>query len=245
MSKPNINPTLYKLDPEQMRGVERSTPVNPILLPQLTKEFNRFEHINKTDNPHIEILRDLFPKYLTSSCHETDWQLFTSMSRYDRRHKTFVVGCFKNEVFDFTLISYKWRYKDNVKWKTRAGTSPNSTLLIRIFTDNEPIYVIEGHRDSLTSILLGLDFIMIPYAGFKLKNPTELQHEVTNRHLVFIVEDEPAYKCMVKVAEHVKETADSIQFIELSDTDEKVDLSDYVQQFNNIQEVIDGLRNRR
>jgi len=168
-----------------------------------------------------------------------------AMSKYDNRNQTFVAGCFDNQPFDFKLISYKPRVKDGVKWKTRAGTSPNGTPFVRIFTDEGTVYVLEGHRDALTAVLLGLDFIMIPYAGFRVKEPSVLQDEVSDRDLVFIVEDKAAYECMVKVAEYLKVTAKSICLIELRDTEEKVDLSDYVENFNTIQEVIDGLRNRR
>ncbi len=167
------------------------------------------------------------------------------MSRFDRRSNSFVVGCFENQPFDFVLLSYKWRYKDGIKWKTRAGTSPNSTPLVRIYTDNEPIYIIEGHRDSLTAVLLGLDFIMIPYAGFKLREPGNLQKEVDGRDVIFLVEDGAAYKCMYEVAEQLKETANRIQLIELSDSDRKMDLSDFAQQYNHIQEVKDVLQTRR
>jgi len=243
--KPNINPSLYKLDAGQMKDGERIKTSVPLPRERLYFEFNSFERIDKKDSRHYGALLELFPHYLIESCDDADWHLFEAMSRYDNKNKTFVVGCFDNESLDFKLVSYKWRRKDGIKWKTRAGTSPNSTPLVRIFTDDGTVYVIEGHRDSLTAVLLGLDFIMIPFAGFRLKEPSAIQNEVRDRELVFLVEDEAAYKCMIKVAEYLKETASGIRLIELSDTDKKTDLSDYVQQFNNIQEVKDGLRNRR
>ncbi len=243
--KPKIDPSLYKLDTEQIKGKGSVKAPCPLPREQLSSEFNGFEPISKKDPKHYWALLELFPKYLIESCDDGDWQLFEAMSRFDRRNGTFVVGCFDNQPLEFRLVSFKWRHKDNVKWKTRAGTSPNGTPFVRIYTDSETIYVIEGHRDSLSAVLLGLDFIMIPYAGFRLKEPAVLQNEVRNRKLVFLVEDETAYKCMTKVAEHLKETANGIRFIELSDTEKKMDLSDYVQQCNSIREVMNGLRNRR
>lgn len=248
MSKliPNIDASFYRIDPTIMNSKKSySDNGKKLSSGEIEKEFNSLEKIDISDENHRRALHELFPSYLISQRDDVDWELFLSMSRYDRRNQTFVAGCFDNQPLDFKLISYKPRVKDGVKWKTRAGTSPNSTPFVRIYTDSEIIYIPEGHRDSLTAVLLGLDFIMIPYAGFRLKEPSELQCEIRNRDLVFIVEDEAAYKCMTKVAEHIKETVKSICLIELSDTDEKVDLSDYVKNFKTIQEVIDGLRNRR
>ena len=242
--KPRIDLNLYKIDPSMMGDRKCHSSCKPIPHKRLEREFNEFSRLDWNNPRHREALLELFPEYLIYDCHETDWRLFDSMGRYDERHSTFVAGCFDNQPLDFRLISYKWRFKDGVKWKTRAGTSPNSTPLLRIFTDRQTLYVIEGHRDSLTAVLLGLDFIMIPYAGFRLKDSAALREEVAGRNLVFIVEDEAAHECMKKVAEELKETARSIRFIQLDDTDGKVDLSDYVQRFNTIQEVLDGLRNR-
>ena len=247
MSKliPNIYPSLFKLTHEQIvSGCSKGNcTTSPIALKQLEKEFNSFENIDLSNERHEEEMLSLFPEYLFRECNEEDWHLFLSMSRFDRKNNTFVAGCFDNQSLDFHLISYKWRRKNSIKWKTRAGTSPNSTPLIRIHTEEETIYVVEGHRDSLTAILLGLDFIMIPYAGFNLREDTSLQHEVKGRELVFLVEDEPAHKCMIKVANELKAVAESIKLISLGDEDEKVDLSDYVRKHNSIKEVCDGLRN--
>jgi len=184
----------------------------------------------------------LLPKYLLEECDKADWQLFMSMNRYDRKNNTYVIGCFNNQHLEFKLISYKWRYKDGIKWKTRAGTSPNSTPFIRIYTEHRPIYVIEGHRDAAAAVLLGLDFIMLPYAGYRIKDNTFLIKEVAERRLIFLVEDEAAYKCMFSVASILKLTANYIELKCLVPHGGKVDLSDYVRRFNNIKEVINGLQ---
>ena len=113
--------------------------------------------------------------------------------------------------------------------------------MIRIYTDDRPVYVIEGHRDSATAILLGLDFIMLPYAGYKIKENISLVEEVSDRRLIFLVEDEAAYKCMLNVANILQTTARDIELKSLVSHVGKVDLSDYVQRFNSIKEVINDL----
>ncbi len=186
----------------------------------------------------------MFPKYLIEQADPDDMELFLSMSRFDSKNNTFVVGCFENKSIDFQLISYKYKMLGGVKWRTRGGTSPNRIALVRIYSDNAPIFVLEGHKDSLTAVLLGLDFIMLPYAGYRNSEQVDLQKEVLGRDVVFLVEDEPAYKCMKRVSRPFAETADSIVLKQLGgDTGIKVDLSDYIQQFNNIKEVANALQN--
>jgi hypothetical protein len=240
--KPNINTSLFKIDSERMSSKSRSGNITPIPLEQVEKEFNGFEAIDMSDPEHQEELQVLFPNFLLKTCDDADWQLFQSMGRYDRNNHLFVTGCFENQDMKFKLISYKWRYKDNTKWKTRAGTSPNGNLFIRIFSEDRPVYAVEGHRDGLTAVLLGLDFIMIPYAGFKLRDIVLLKKEVSGRKVVFLVEDKAAYNCMKDVAVHLTDTAKRILLKELSHTGPKIDLSDYVQHFNTIKEVENGLR---
>lgn len=245
MSEPNINPSLYKLDAVQVmhKGnfLSKSKESQTVPLIQVKHEFDSFEKIDMRNKEHKNEILSMFPTYLINDADQADKDLFRAMSRYDKRNHTFVVACVDTSS-GFTVIAHKWKDKDKVKWRTRSGTHPNNTPFVRIFTDNEPIMVIEGHKDSLTAILLGLDFIMLPYAGYKISDPSYLQKEVKDRKVVFLVEDEAAYKCMTNVAVQISDTAKSILFKQLGCTDTKVDLSDYVQEFNTIQEVIDGLR---
>jgi len=243
MSKPNINPSLYKLESEYMSSRNRAGNITPITLTQVEKEFNAFKAIDMSDAEQQSALYELFPDYLIETCDADDWQLFLAMGRYDSSSHTFLSGCFENQDWELKLISYKWRYKDGIKWKTRAGTSPNGSLFIRIFSDDRTVYVVEGHRDSLTAVLLGLDFIMIPYAGFKLKNAALLRQEVSDRKVVFISEDQAAFNCMHSLSLAIEDIADEIVLIQLM-TEEKCDLTDFALKKNSVEEVIYGLKNK-
>lgn len=241
--KPNIDTSLFKIDSACMYSRNRSGNITSIPLEQVEKEFNGLEAIDMSDSEQQKALDALFPDYLIKTCDDADWQLFRSMGRYDRNNHTFVTGCFENQDMKFKLISYKWRHKDNIKWKTRAGTSPNGSLFIRIFSEDRTVYVVEGHRDSLTAVLLGLDFIMIPYAGFKLKDTALLRKEVSDRKVVFIIEDQAAFNCMCPLALAIEDISDEIVLIQLM-TEEKCDLSDFVMKNNCIEEMIYGLKNK-
>ena len=168
--KPNIDLSLYRINAEDI-GVgtsflSKSKEKENISLLQLRKEFDDLSCINMMNPRYRQEIMSMFPDYLIEQANSNDMELFLSMSRFDSRNNTFIVGCFDNKPMDFQLVSYKYKMLGGVKWRTRGGTSPNGTALVRIYSDNDPIFVLEGHKDSLTAILLGLDFIMLPYAGY-------------------------------------------------------------------------------
>ena len=71
--KPNIDPSLYKLDPEQMKGMGSLNASSPLSPEKLSHEFNGFESINKKDSKHYGALLELFSQYLIESCDDADW----------------------------------------------------------------------------------------------------------------------------------------------------------------------------
>ncbi len=241
--KPNIDINHFKLTPEQKAsGAGKHYDRKTIPLEQIEKEFDSFESIDFNNPIHREEILSMFPEYLITESDKADMDLFLAMSRHDRKHQTFIAGCFENQSVTFQLLSHKWHFKDDSKWKTRYGTHPNSTPFVRIATDDKPIYFIEGHKDSLAAILLGLDFVMLPNAGYKYEKYPSLSKEVEARDIIFLVEDEAAHKCMFPLSQVLAETAKSIILKLLSgQSDEKMDLSDYIQNFKTVKEVINGL----
>ena len=244
MSKltPNIDVSLFKIDGVDVASY-RSSSEEDVCREQLEKEFDAFERIDYSDPSHQKELLAMFPKWLIENANPIDMELFQFMSRYDRRHDTFVAGIFNNDGDDlrFELISYKRRRVGKIKWMTRKGTHPNNMPFVRIYRDDTPIYVVEGHHDMLTAILLGLDFVMLPTAGFK--DASIIKKALLNANVVFIVEDERAYNCMFGMALKIEDIAKRITLVELSD-EQKYDLSDFVMSKNSIEEVIYELKNK-
>ena len=241
--KPDIDPSLYKLGAIAASRVSVSAQNDECPLHIVKQEFNGYEDFNWKDEAHKKAFLDIAPQWLYEESSKVDRARFHNMIRHDPDEDCLVSGCYDEEC---NLLSYKHRCRWGMKWVTRKGTHPNSNLFIRILrTRNTPVYVVEGHRDALTAVLLGLNCIMIPFAGFRLQNPIFLITETNDKELIFIVEDEAAYRCMKPIAEQLTLSAKDISIIELGNTGEKLDLSDYIQQFNSIQEVINGLRNRR
>lgn len=197
-------------------------------LEQIEAEFMRFN----PDVPRDEILQ-IVPGWLLETADQADRDLFRAMLRYDARNHTAVTGCFDNQPFNMQIVSYKRRRFMGGKWITRKNTHPNNTPFIRIFTDEQPVTIIEGHHDALTAALLGLDFIMIPTASYRggIEND-----EVQGRDLLFIVEDIKAYLVMRRLAEELEPYASGISLKQLR-RGEKMDLSDLTEQSKSIQEV--------
>ena len=244
-SEPDIDASLYRIDHSTVNDKKsyKGNGKEPSL-EQIEKEFDSFESIDFNNPIHREEILSMFPEYLITESDKADMDLFLAMSRHDRKHQTFIAGCFENQPMTIKILAYKWHFKDDSKWKTRYGTHPNSTPFVRISTDDKPIYFIEGHKDSLAAILLGLDFVMLPNAGYKYEKYPSLSKEVEARDIIFLVEDEAAHKCMFPLSQVLAETAKSIILKSLSgQSDAKMDLSDYIQNFKTVKEVINGLRN--
>ncbi len=250
MNKPKppiIDPSLYKIDDlitgqSDLRFCKNDKSQEDLSLDQIKKEFDNFSRIDINNPVHHEELLKMHPPWLLKQASEMKYKRYLSMNRYDNKNGTFVAGCYENTPRYCRLVSYKRRRTSVGKWITRKGTHPNASVFIDIRPDGSPVFVVEGVHDAATAELLGISFIMIPYAGFRLTDSTLLQKEVAEREVVFLVEDEAAHKCMKKVAEHLRKSARKIYLKQLGSNDAKADLSNYVQNFNTIEEVINGLQ---
>ena len=228
------NPKLFKSHSVILNSPIKRQSSNTITLPrqQLEKEFNSFEML--TREKHLSELVEVSPAWLLNQADSTDIDLFRAMSRYDQRNNTFITGCFNNEEFDFKLISYKRRRLHGGKWITRKDTHPNSTIFHRIYKDDAPIFIVEGHRDSLTAVLLGLNFIMLPTASYR--GAEAVKKVLTgDDEVIFLVEDRAAYTAMRPLAETI--TAGTIKLKQLQQG-VKMDLSDFTYTKHNIEEVV-------
>lgn len=246
--KPNINIELYKLnDTELISNPNQYSPstINDCSLEALKEEFDAFERIDLQNDSHRKELDLMFPNWLILQASERNLKRFMLMSRYDSKNNTFIGGCFENTPDYCRLVSHKKRRLSIGKWITRKGTHPNSSLFIIIYPDGKPIYFIEGIHDSHTATLLGINFVMIPYAGYKNQDSTLIKKEVSGRDVIFLVEDKAAYTCMLRLAKQIEDDAKGIKLKNLGNTDRKIDLSDYVKNFNSIKEVTDGLQDYR
>lgn len=206
---------------------------------QLQREFNTFERINPSDIHHKEELLAINPYWLYDIAQKEDIDLFLSVTRYDRKNNTLVSGWYKNSLLDFEIITYKRRRLNSGKWINRKATHPNQTAFSRVYDESKPVYIIEGARDALTAVLLGLNFIAIPTTSYK--NFDDLNAYIKPYdEVILLCEDMQGYKAMKLLSQNIIAQKVSLKTFITTPTD-KVDLSDFVAQCNNISEVQDAI----
>ena len=132
------------------------------------------------------------------------------------------------------MISYKRRRLNGGKWITAKGTHPNNQCLLsnKARTDKDGnlldhIYIVEGHHDFLTAVLLGIDVLMIPTVSYK--SFTEYEISVfTGRDVIFIPDwkedDTSGVDTMVALAKQVEDTARNAKIFSLPLFLEKVNI---------------------
>ena len=226
--------------PSQIPIRKKPQPVPEIKISreQLEKEFNNFEKMDINNTNHYTELLNTVPEYFLKEANEGDYNLFMNCVRYDKRNNILVMGWYKNTMLDFEMVTYKRRrYIINgelKKWTNRKGTNPNQIAFSRIYTDDKPVYIVEGARDVLTAILLGLDFVAIPTASFK--NYDAIRECIKpGNELIYICEDKQGFKAMSRIQEHIN--GKLLSFV--TNKDEKIDLSDFVMSCKSISEVLD------
>ena len=111
------------------------------------------------------------PLYVYREASKQALKAFKSLTEWDSSLNTILL---KISDYDGNVFSTKHRRKNDIKWCTATGTKPNSQCLINITAPKiNPIYVIEGHHDFLTAVLLSYDEVesfnclMIPTVNYK------------------------------------------------------------------------------
>lgn len=129
------------------------------------------------------------PMWLYQQASQEAIKDFRDITTYDYKNKTIVI---KIHDYDGKLISYKRRRLNDIKWASAKDTHPNRQCLINnsAISDKDGnflrhIYVVEGHHDYLTAILLGIDVLMIPTVNYRLFTDYEMSI-LKNRDVIFI-----------------------------------------------------------
>jgi len=224
---------------------------------QLQNEFNRFEKINPSNPKHKEELLSICPYWLYDTAQKENAELFLRVTRFDSRNNTLVAGWYKtalpsyhfseididsgfNFERDFEIVTYKRRRLNGGKWINRKDSKPNSIAFSRVYSDDKPVYVVEGARDALTSILLGLNFVAIPTTSYK--NIEDMRAYIKPYdEVIFICEDMQGYKAMKLLSESIEAHSIVLKTF-VTKQDEKIDLSDFVMSCKCLEEVQNAIR---
>ncbi|HAN21181.1 MAG TPA: hypothetical protein DCP51_05840 [Clostridiales bacterium] len=186
-------------------------------------------------------LFELIPRWVWEQATWKAHEAFKGLVLWEKVNNTLLLKIYD---YDNNLISFKRRFFNGVKWCTAKGTSPNQQCFISDNKQaNEPLYILEGHHDLLTALMLNppdhkpFNFIAIPTAAYKQFNTKELNHLV-GRDIFFMVDidsKETGYQCMKRLSSYreVLDPAKSVKLINLArflDIEvDKLDFSDTVK----------------
>ncbi len=123
------------------------------------------EKLQTFKNPdYAKELLSTAPKWLWVEASRKSITAFRELTTYDDKNKSLVI---KIRDYSDKLISFKHRRLYDKKWMTAKETHPNSQCLFYGLGGDTPTYVVEGHHDLITGLLLGVNVLMIPTVGYK------------------------------------------------------------------------------
>jgi len=204
---------------------------------QLNKEFDYFEKLTFSNINHKRELLATTTLWLCREANEKDLEFFLSLTRYDSKNNILVMKWCENSILDLLIVTYKRRRFNSGKWVNRSNTHPNNTIFYRIVKNNSKIYILEGARDALNAILLGIDFIAIPSTSFS--NYKAIKECIKPKdELIYLCEDLQGYRAMSKIQEHINGKLVCLAIRK----DEKIDLSDFIVKCKNKNEVLNAIK---
>lgn len=186
---------------------------------EITAEIEKFDRSNKqtfADAGYKQSALSIAPMWLYSEAEEVDRERFKEFTTYDEVLQEIVLKLYDSED---KLISYKHRYKmiegERRKWCAAWRTHPNRQCMISLPRSGQChyIFIVEGSRDFLTMVLLGLNVIAIPGTSYKKWTEHELSL-LAGRKVVLIPDLDPKFgglNCMRLLAEQITVVADSVK----------------------------------
>jgi hypothetical protein len=189
-------------------------------------EWRIFEPLTFNNEKHKAELLAIAPLELYKQADKQDITKFLEFAKYDRVNKTIAAVVKDNSG---KIVGYKRRrYKmgtELVKWAARKNSSIHHCT-INVNSGNNTIYIVEGLHDSLTAILMGLDFIGIPTATYNRFTQYELDI-IKGREVVFIPDNDSAGAAAVnRLLSQVKQFAKAISVFELPE--QSKDFTEYI-----------------
>ncbi len=216
------------------------------VLKQMKKEIDRLNHSLETfkHREYREECLKIAPLWLFKEASTKALELFRKMTVWDEKNKTIIILIFN---YEGKLISLKRRRFIGGKWVAQKGTHPNRQCIMRIKNKYLPVFIIEGHHDALSAMLLDIDdintfnFIMIPTASYREFNETELE-ALAGRDIYFLPDlgdkDSGSIRGMTKLAKQTEEAgAANVRVVNLKNfleengidvPGEKLDLSEAI-----------------
>ncbi len=215
----------------------------PVVVEPIRKEISlsKYDKLSKLQTFKHEGYRSsalsIVPMWVYQQASKEALTRFKELTMYDDQYRSIVL---KITDVDGKVVSTKHRRKNDIKWCTAKDTSAN-ICLYDVKPSDVSVYVVEGHRDYLTAILLGLPVVMIPTVNYKTFNEYELSL-FTGKLVHFLPDlkrgDRAGAKIMTDLANQLDGIASHITINKLSDVlidslgidyqGNKLDLSDTI-----------------
>jgi len=243
------NVLLNALANESQKSME-STENSLKVMIQVLEECNSKNELQTFKNPdYAKEAIAIAPKWVYLQTSQENIEKFRYYTTYDYKHNILIIKIYDH---NGNIISYKKRRGYNGgKWITAKGTHPNNQCMIqnRAKTDKDGnflnhIYVVEGHHDFLTAVLLGIDVLMIPTVNYK----QFMEYELTilkNRDVIFLPDwkedDLSGVEAMERLARQITDITRNVKvfslplFLEsenINFNNDKLDLSEVVELWN-------------
>ncbi len=198
------------------------------------KFFDKSEELQTFRNTDYqsEVLA-IAPLWIWQQTDKENITIFKKFTTYDSKNRTLVI---KIHDYSGNLISFKRRRYKKGKWITIHSTHPNSQCLASIPDNHKmskvyplpPIYVVEGHHDYLTAILLGINVLMIPTVGYR--SYTEYELSLFRNREVYLIPDlkigcTRGIRCMENLENQIKSIAKHSKVIIIKDMLDLMDIS--------------------
>ncbi|BAF70431.1 hypothetical protein [Nitratiruptor sp. SB155-2] len=153
-------------------SIENETPQE-----ELQRYWNSLIHIRELDNKKLkEVIDQIMPYELAVACKEEDKKAFLNVVRYDPYHDSIAVKWMDDEGKQIRTIKHRKKRGFEGKWIAYKGTRANANAQIRIKDPLEPVFILEGFHDYLTALLVGINFIVVPFKGYRQLTPKEMDH---------------------------------------------------------------------
>jgi hypothetical protein len=214
---------------------------------QIVSEVGNFDRTDKQtfgDDGYRQSALSIAPMWVYSQTEKTNLGLFREFTTYDEAERSIVL---KIRNYTGKLISYKHRYKQLngkcVKWCSAPETHPNKQCMVSVPSHKDshfPIYVVEGARDFLVMVLMGMNVVAIPTVNYREWTQTELSI-FTGENIVLIPDLDDSnmngVECMRNLGRQIDNVAKSVSVIDIrkvldlmetEHTETKIDFSDVV-----------------
>ncbi|SMC10055.1 hypothetical protein [Nitratiruptor tergarcus] len=150
---------------------------------ELQRYWNSLLKLRELDSQKLEeVINQVMPYDLAAVCRDEDKKELMQVVRFDPYHDSIAVKWMDEEGKSIRTIKHRKKRGFSGKWIAYKGTRANANAQIRIKDPLEPVFILEGFHDYLTALLVGINFIVIPFKGYRQLTPKEMDHLKQKMH---------------------------------------------------------------